>query len=532
MSAQTARSIIEAVAYDGFEPTITAGGLRLEGPVDVGGYAVRIAIEFKDLSFSEPPYLWVVNPSDLPRPVTPHVDERGELCAVDRAQFVFDRHKAPELARGLIQRAKEVLERGLTRHAGDEIAAEFPRYWANQFLLSCGRATGRCALVADGRGGSELRPGAGLGVAAFRVATKARLTFGPKQARPDTLGELLDWIGSIDSSLPAKILEGLRELDPNDPLVVIDAPNGTIIALVRVSASGAAVQASLGRRAGWRRMVSSPAARKWPIARYFGRDVDIAHLLSEGDPPALTGRKVILIGCGAIGGYLARMLAQMGAGLEGSLLLIDPDPLDHRNVRRHALGLGQVSRFKAEACAERIVADLPGLNVSARARRAQDQLAAMAAADVVIDATGEQGLSEFINAWAMERQLAKEPTPTVLHVWINGNGAAVQSFISTDMRFACYRCLRPDMGSKGRFDPLLQPPPAPVTACGDAPSTPYDAAAAMAAASLAARQVADWATGKPVKLLQSQRLDWTVTRQIDPTNPRAVPQCPACQRAA
>lgn len=44
--------------------------------------------------------------------------------------------------------------------------------------------------------------------------------------------------------------------------------------------------------------------------------------------PTLAGKRVALIGCGTIGGFLAELLVKAGAGLnDGDLALIDPDIL-------------------------------------------------------------------------------------------------------------------------------------------------------------------------------------------------------------
>ena len=70
----------------------------------------------------------------------------------------------------------------------------------------------------------------------------------------------------------------------------------------------------------------------------------------------LRQRKVAVVGCGALGGYIARALAQSGVG---SLLLIDSDELAASNVGRHLLGMESVGVSKAEAVARRLEADFP-----------------------------------------------------------------------------------------------------------------------------------------------------------------------------
>lgn len=70
----------------------------------------------------------------------------------------------------------------------------------------------------------------------------------------------------------------------------------------------------------------------------------------------LRHNKVAVVGCGALGGYLARALAQSGVG---SLLLIDSDELAASNVGRHLLGMESVGASKPVALARRLGADFP-----------------------------------------------------------------------------------------------------------------------------------------------------------------------------
>jgi molybdopterin/thiamine biosynthesis adenylyltransferase len=326
---------------------------------------------------------------------------------------------------------------------------------------------------------------------------------------------------------------GLARLNASDPTIVIHAQNATVAATIRVSARGAIFQKSLARPAGWKRYVESKGALTLPIERSRYRRHDLAALLgstSEDGRPVLADRHVVLIGCGSIGGYLARMLAQLGAGVEGKLTLIDKDILGGDNIRRHQLGLGDILLSKAKACAEEIRRDFPGLCVDGIRDEATRRCTLFADVDLIIDATGEQGFSEWLNDWRLERRATSKSTPAVLFVWIAGSGSAVQSFLVADEKFACYRCLQPDLQKPARFDPLKEAPQAPVRGCGDQPSTPYGPAAPAAAASLAVSQVSDWARGQFHPRLRTIRIDWDETVKRDPKSPDRAADCPACSR--
>lgn len=65
---------------------------------------------------------------------------------------------------------------------------------------------------------------------------------------------------------------------------------------------------------------------------------------------------VSIVGCGAIGGYLARGLAQAGVG---TLTLVDYDEFKPGNLGRHVLGSEWVGQFKVNALAAQIRRDFP-----------------------------------------------------------------------------------------------------------------------------------------------------------------------------
>ena len=517
MSEHNLQPVIAAVAAQGFRPRLTADGLDLVGGLLVGKLTVPLEIRFGDTSLAEAPRFTLPDTSMLGRKVVPHVDETGDFCVVDRRAYVFDRFKAAEHTLGLIVRAAEVLERGMTKAGTADIADEFPSYWSSSQIelddasADAGKDNSRANLA--------------------HVTTHARLSFAPDQDRPITLGDLLDWASRWDRDLGGRVVATLARLSANDPTVAIDAPNGSVVAQVKVSARGSKFLEALRRPEGWKRFIGSGAARALPIERHRAGRRDIASLLApngEGGRAPLAGRRVVQIGCGAIGGYLARALAQLGAGVDAPFTLVDSDRLDRTNVRRHLLGLGDVLRPKAEACAEAIGRDLPGVDVRPVVAAAQSRQDLLGEVDLVIDATGEQEFGDWLNLWALRRRASSQKCPVLLFTWIAGHGWATQSFLVINGQRACLRCLQPHLSQPGRFDPLRDPVPEPVVACGDQPVTPYGPAAPMAAASLAAAHAADWALGRSPHLLRTARLDWGRTVKRDPRTPERTPQCPAC----
>lgn len=79
-----------------------------------------------------------------------------------------------------------------------------------------------------------------------------------------------------------------------------------------------------------------------------------------GDGRDLSHKRVLLIGCGSLGGYVIHLLSRAGVG---RLTITDNDMLGWENLGRHILGASSINRWKAEALAEEITRELPHLEI-------------------------------------------------------------------------------------------------------------------------------------------------------------------------
>jgi hypothetical protein len=538
MSDPVLKRLAAGLALDGFKLRILPAGPSFRGVVEVRGQAVALSLNYEGPDFSEPPRVFVRSPETLSPGVVAHLDEANELCVVDRRQYVADRYALAEQGRGIVQRAAEMLERGLTKAGPLEIAEEFPRHWGGKVVrVEFGPRDGFAEPFSDPMEKLRFRacakpilaPNAGAVV----VQTPVRLSFQVGQCRPRTFGEVLDWAGTWDGDLPAKLIDGLADLSPVDPYALIYAPNGIVAFEVKVSARGPRVMKSIIQPRSWRTLLGGQFGRNLPIERNQGQRVDTDYLLGTnsltGTAP-LAGRTVVLVGCGAIGGFLGFALAQLGAGSGGgSLLLIDNEALDPRNIVRHRLGADKVGSNKAMACKDGVEAAYAGTAVNALPLKVEQCRHRLMAADLVVDATGEQAVGDMINAWRLAQVATGAAAPDTLHAWVAGNGAAVQTYMGSDPAFGCFRCLQPDLLLPPRF-PVLRPDAdiRLATGCGEAPFSPYGPAAPMSAAALAANHAKDWATGAPRPLLRTLRLSYDETVERKPTNPSKSDRCPAC----
>ena len=158
------------------------------------------------------------------------------------------------------------------------------------------------------------------------------------------------------------------------------------------------------------RIVASFAARpvrRCPVFRVdgawiHGRDHDEGFTL-------LCGQTVSIVGCGALGAAVARLLAQAGVG---RFILVDPDDFAPHNTSRHVLGQRHSGKNKASATAEMLMEDFPyikdAVHIPQRFEALQaGQLEALATADLIISAGLDTEGDASLDTW--RRGLSKPP---------------------------------------------------------------------------------------------------------------------------
>ena len=185
----------------------------------------------------------------------------------------------------------------------------------------------------------------------------------------------------------------------------------------------------------------------------------------------LRHERVAILGCGSLGGPIARLLAQAGVG---NLLLVDPETMDWPNVGRHELGGTSVNGGKAPELAREIERAYPHLGeitwrrerVGPEARRLVGELTAC---DLIVSTMGNWAGESFLN----DIQQESDDYPPIIYGWLEPHAAAAHA-VFVPRGGACLRCGVNDKGEPtlkvtdwptGRVD--LQAP-----ACG-ARFTPY-----------------------------------------------------------
>jgi molybdopterin/thiamine biosynthesis adenylyltransferase len=239
----------------------------------------------------------------------------------------------------------------------------------------------------------------------------------------------------------------------------------------------------------------------------------------------LAGKKIALVGCGAIGGYLASALLRLGAGTGGGTLhLQDIDELQPDNLGRHRLGYNSLFDNKAIALKKVLDRESPFANITISEKSVVDHFPQ--GFDLVINATGEQAVSEALNVQHVQ---ASKRTP-LLHVWVFGNGDCVQGLWVDSRKYACYRCLtHNDEAQYGQSRFPLTDTDTLRAFVGCHAFTPYGVSSPMSAATLAMDFVADWLKGDVSPRFRLRYNEGSTLRRFKSQNVSPLQGCPACQ---
>lgn len=125
-------------------------------------------------------------------------------------------------------------------------------------------------------------------------------------------------------------------------------------------------------------------------------------------------KRVLILGCGSLGGPLLELLARAGVG---QLDLIDFEGFEAENCARHTLGLTSLQYSKAKSLATKLTRELPEVSVTAHSADATawvPENAKPGTYDLVVDCTGESAVRTML-AHCREHSLGFCP---VVHAWM------------------------------------------------------------------------------------------------------------------
>jgi hypothetical protein len=147
--------------------------------------------------------------------------------------------------------------------------------------------------------------------------------------------------------------------------------------------------------------------------------------------------RVAIIGCGALGSAIAKLLAQAGVG---SFVLVDPDVMKAHNTSRHVVGASGVGVSKVKALAGRLELDFPhqGPHKQLEARveaLTPNQWVEISKCDLIVSAGIDLSGDSALAAWRIDLEM---PPPHIC-TWVEPYaiaGHAIALFENDDLRAA------------------------------------------------------------------------------------------------
>ncbi|HHC6451907.1 TPA: E2/UBC family protein [Vibrio parahaemolyticus] len=317
---------------------------------------------------------------------------------------------------------------------------------------------------------------------------------------PSCLREVLSWLKLVDCSAHARTVTLLMTKKTKRHILLLDVEGQDELAVYLELNLNVIGKRYLGRNAARKRNIKNEAALlggKFVSANFKRLGVtraDRETLLSRNQPRPdvgnLSQKRIALIGCGTIGGYLAELLLRSGAGCgENDFHLYDDDSFKPHNFARHSLTAHNFGLAKSIALANslkeavHIAQSIKGIN-----RQFPIQADVLSKYDIVIDATGRPPVSRRLAAVA--RTLSADIRPVIIHAFNDGNGRA--SKVLVDDGRCCYGCMMADPAVYRnnvdlRFEGIDQEKEKHIS-CGST-YTPYDAAVSHITAALAQEAV-------------------------------------------
>lgn len=515
------------------------GGFLLRGPLETseGNHECIVGIP---ANFDRPPSIVLVRVPDALKPIAPHIDSSGGICYLSRQSIALNIFDPVGQMLGCLKRAEKVLGQLLRNELVDDLAEEFFAYWGSDtfhcyFDFRVGSQQKLQAIVDlkyirdvivvfvtdDVKRTFEKSKTLGYQVGSVthpveRIFTKVEPRPLQHNWPPATLGDLVQWQSIQDSRTARKIVERVgqaAEKNADYLTVMIESPKFFYAFLVFLRLEGESPNKVELRRRSVLYSSSVVPLRGWRIdERYIiGRNVPGMKTLEH--------KKIVVVGCGTIGGYLAEMLVKAGAGAgEGELALVDSDVLTAANLGRHRLGFLSIAHNKANALRDELSRSMPDARI--RALPMDVRKANLAKADLLIDATGEQTVSDYL--------ASSHQGTTQLNVWIEGPGIAARALIRRNAREACIQCLT-QLVRQGEYASTIEEMPKVYAGQGcESEYVPFPASVSMQAACLASEMVMDWAAGKESPALRTLVVDRAFTKSTQDCTPPSLPECPAC----
>ena len=184
---------------------------------------------------------------------------------------------------------------------------------------------------------------------------------------------------------------------------------------------------------------ASPAEAKaggWTATPYIVRSLSRASLVPRGGGSLdLSGKSVLLVGCGSVGGELALRLTSAGVG---RLTVSDPDKLSEDNLYRHTLSVKDIGRLKTKALAVEIAQKHPWAEVTHWCKPLEKlrDPAVLQKFDLIVIAIGSPNVERVFAEYCSQKPI----DVPVISCWLEGHGIGGHGILVVPGTKGCWHC--------------------------------------------------------------------------------------------
>ncbi|WP_437508309.1 ThiF family adenylyltransferase [Sorangium sp. So ce1099] len=490
-------------------------GAAAEGHVEIGGRGVALRVGLCARFPLALPQIFVVLPETLG--ALPHVEHDGRICYRSSEGLLLD-HRAPLLIlEEAVDAAIQTVAAGVSGANWLDFLDELEAYWrqlTGADPLPCyvepddrlrridvGRSSrGKPAFIADsfaevrafwnGRSATHVPLSAAHYVPLTSTVLEER--FNPRQllsqewARAFVLRHL--------SRENLKEFERLGSKDFPRALVTLGVP--------RPSGGKGLIALDYHEVTGGNPLLHGTTRQPVRVVAVDRRDRAVIVARSVG-ALHLSKRRVALVGCGAVGGHLALLLARAGVR---HLTLIDPDKLTAGNTLRHVLGHSAIGTPKVDAMKQEIAGKVPYMEIELHRKRIEQLLQSreidLGKIDLLLYAAGDPTVGLYVN----EQMHRATSAPALLLTWLEPHGIGGHALLANTLRAGargCFECLfdsplgEGERRNRADFAGPDQHFAKDVSGCATM-YTPYADLDAARTAELAARLALDFLQGREV----------------------------------
>ena len=395
-------------------------------------------------------------------PFIPHIDVKGKICLFDMEGVLIDQNLCGIILQS-IKRAKKIISKGLSGANKEDFINEFDLYWQQLPAVQMAKVDVPCvqnvgivkyfvntskkrkkesylkfmqrlrgSIIYVSQEIENLKRYYKEDKGSIRNAIYIKIKVDDFLYPPDARGtNLKEYFQKVLGYVNGEQLQTIISKIGSDKLVIFEVwqPNDTITFLGAIFEKVLfSFENGLCNLKSVNRIIPITVSR-----------IDKMYLMTRSNEAIniLTDKKILLIGCGSVGSYIANELVK--SGIE-KMMLIDDDHLYEINVFRHLLGLEYVGQYKCVALQNFLEKNIPDLKILSLVADIEDAVQEgrieFEDYDLIISATGSHNVNRWINKYMYLHKLS---TP-IVYAWneVLGIGSHV-AYIQYG-NIGCYEC--------------------------------------------------------------------------------------------